>query len=96
MKKMQILAAFALAFCGSMTSSYADDNAASMAAPEVMSSEEKAFAAQLSTTNSVMFSEMAPSVRAEVMKMAATSGGTMTADQAMEKMCSSTNAVDAE
>ena len=93
MKKMQILAAFALAFCGSMTCSYADDDATSMVAPE-MSAEEKAFAAQLTGANSAMFAQMTPSMRAEVMKMAATSGGAMTADQAMEKMSSSMDAAE--
>ena len=66
MKKIYLLSALAVCFCGFLTNGYADGSASSQCAN---SSEEEAFMAKLSDVNKALFCAMTETQRSACMKM---------------------------
>ncbi len=87
MKKISVLAAAMLGFCGSLVCGYAD-------APDAteecgFSAEEQNFASKLTPENEKGFCKMTADQRASCMKMAQTTdanGNKMTPDQAVQTL----------
>lgn len=87
MKKVSILAAAMLGFCGSLVCGYAADAATMQDCG--FSADEQNFSSQLSADNQVAFCNMTSDQRASCMKMAQTTdayGNKMTPDQSVETM----------
>ena len=87
MKKISMLAAAMLGFCGSLVCSYADGAAPMQSCG--FSADEQNFSAGLSTDNQAAFCKMTTDQRASCMKMAQTTdayGNMMTPDQAVQTM----------
>ncbi len=87
MKKISVLAAAMLGFCGSLVCGYADVPATAQDCN--FSADEQNFAAQLSSDNEAAFCNMTTDQRASCMKMAQTTdayGNKMTGDQAVQSM----------
>lgn len=90
MKKIHVLAILTMGLCSISMSSYSD-------APScAVTSDEKAFEMQLSDDNKVAFCAMSADQREACMKMRGTTddyGNVMTADQCVESMCASKEAM---
>ena len=87
MKKISVLAAAMLGFCGSLVCGYADVPAAAQNCG--YSADEQNFSSQLSTDNQAAFCAMTSDQRASCMKMMQTTdayGNKMTPDQAVQTM----------
>ncbi|MES2200506.1 MAG: hypothetical protein V4489_10135 [Chlamydiota bacterium] len=87
MKKMSVLAAAMLGFCGSLVCGYADVPATTQDCG--FSADEQNFSSQLTSDNQAAFCAMTKDQRASCMKMATTTdayGNQMTPDQAVQTM----------
>lgn len=87
MKKISVLAAAMLGFCGSLVCGYADVPATTQDCG--YAADEQNFASQLSSDNGAAFCGMTTDQRASCMKMAQTTdayGNKMTPDQAVQTM----------